>query len=72
MAVTLYGKETCCKCTIAKKKLEQAGIAFEFRDDEDEIIRLFPDQTIPILACEEHPEGMSFSEMCKWIKEHKS
>lgn len=38
--ITVYTTQTCPKCKILKKKLEEKGIAYEEFTDEDEMQRM--------------------------------
>jgi len=66
--IKLYGSETCGKCDVIKKKLDRAGVAYEFMSDEEVVkSELPPGEHIPMLCID--GAFLNFAYACKWIKE---
>ena len=67
----LYTAETCPKCKVIKKKLNDAGIEYEICQDLDKLAELadkYGIRTLPILEIEEG-NLLDFSHILDYIKE---
>ena len=64
--ITIYTTQTCPKCKILKKKLEDKGIAYEEFSDEDEMQRMGI-LSVPIMSVD--GRLMEFPEAIKYVNE---
>ena len=64
--ITIYTTQTCPKCKILKRKLEDKGIAYEEFSDEDEMQRMGI-LSVPIMSVD--GRLMEFPEAIKYVNE---
>lgn len=67
MKVVLYGSETCGKCKILKKRLDEASVQYDEQYDPDIVENAIGDNRIPVLCVD--GEMLNFSRSIVWIKE---
>ena len=64
--ITIYTTQTCPKCKILKKKLEDKGIAYEEFSDEDEMQRMGI-LSVPVMDVD--GEQLDFPAAIKYVNE---
>ena len=64
--ITIYTTQTCPKCKILKKKLQEKGIAYEEFSDEDEMQRMGI-LSVPVMDVD--GERLDFPAAIKYVNE---
>lgn len=64
--ITIYTTETCPKCKILKKKLEDKGIEYTEVTDEEKL-RQMDILSVPVMTVD--GERMDFAEAIKYVNE---
>ena len=64
--ITIYTTQTCPKCKILKKKLQEKGIEYQEFNDEDEIQRMGI-LSVPVMAVD--GEQLDFPAAIKYVNE---
>lgn len=62
--ITIYTTETCPKCKILKKKLEDKQLQYIDIWDEDELLKLGIDE-VPVLKVED--KFLNFGDAIAWV-----
>ena len=62
--ITIYTTETCPKCKILKKKLQNKEIPYVEIQDIDELIKLNIDE-VPVVKVDD--DIMNFNEVVTWV-----
>ena len=57
----------CPKCMILKKKLDEKGVAYDVKQDVDEMLSLGI-ETVPVLMV--NGELMTFAEAVRWVNDY--